>query len=385
MYAATSSSRRCRPPRLSAATIRLRVSVAPAAGVGAMARMARASVLARLLVWSERGEEAGIELAEDGADLLQGFGPSPGRVLVGAGQHRDRLGQLGVVGQRSVDVAVGAQNVGQQHGVGVVGLAACGRVAFTVAGDRHRVDRVDRPAGSYQGGDQQPARGFDRDRHGRLLAVAARGQQFGEFAEPVDGLGNPFLGQQCAPAVDDGDVVVPFGPVDTAEHAHRCPPRVGRWSWSKPAARARGDLIARLWAFPPMSRSRSQRPASPSLRLRARRLARVKVSILMTGGRTMSRTLSVKVPRTSSTHRTIKPALGATHRLAGLPRGLSGSIGYQAYRRLRWPLAALLDGCGRRFPSGRWHRVEGGQWDRRLLPVRGVGDIGGAGHGEAGV
>ena len=164
MCAATPSRRRCRPPRLSAATIRLRVSVAPAAGVGAMARMARASVLARLGgVVGECGEEAGIELAEDRADLLQGFGPSPGRVLVGAGQHGDRLRQLRVARQRSVDVAVGAQNVGQQHGVGVVGLAACGRVAFPVAGDRHRV-RWHRPASQFPPGQRPAARAGFRSR-----------------------------------------------------------------------------------------------------------------------------------------------------------------------------------------------------------------------------
>jgi hypothetical protein len=37
------------------------------------------------------------------------------------------------------------QDVGQQHGVGVVGLAAGHRVPLAVAGHRQRVDRIHRP------------------------------------------------------------------------------------------------------------------------------------------------------------------------------------------------------------------------------------------------
>jgi hypothetical protein len=67
----------------------------------------------------------------------------PDRVLLGAGQHGDGLGELAVGGQRPVGVQVGAQDVGQDDRVAVVGLAARDRVPVPVAGHRHRVDRVD--------------------------------------------------------------------------------------------------------------------------------------------------------------------------------------------------------------------------------------------------
>jgi hypothetical protein len=44
------------------------------------------------------------------------------RVLVGAGEHRDRLTQFTVGGQRSVQVGIDTHDVGQCHRVGVIGL-----------------------------------------------------------------------------------------------------------------------------------------------------------------------------------------------------------------------------------------------------------------------
>jgi len=98
--------------------------------------------------------------------------------LLGAGQHRDGLGELGVGGQRPVGVGVGAQDVGQHDRVAVVGLAARDRVPVPVAGDRHRVDGVDGAAGGAQARGQQPARGLDGHRDGIFGAVAMGGEQF---------------------------------------------------------------------------------------------------------------------------------------------------------------------------------------------------------------
>ena len=70
------------------------------------------------------GQEAGEVLAQVGAEPVVRGGAVPDGVLLGAGQHRDGLGQLGVGGQRPVRVHVGAQHVGQDERVAVVGFPA---------------------------------------------------------------------------------------------------------------------------------------------------------------------------------------------------------------------------------------------------------------------
>ena len=51
-------------------------------------------------------------------------GAGPDCVLLGPGEDRDGLSELGVGGQGSVRVSVGAQDIGQHDRVAVVGLAA---------------------------------------------------------------------------------------------------------------------------------------------------------------------------------------------------------------------------------------------------------------------
>jgi hypothetical protein len=68
----------------------------------------------------ERGQEGGKVLAQVGAQLVVRGGAGPDCVLLGAGQHRDGLGQLAVGGQRPVGVHVGAQHVRQHHGVALI-------------------------------------------------------------------------------------------------------------------------------------------------------------------------------------------------------------------------------------------------------------------------
>jgi len=105
----------------------------------------------------ERGEEAGEVLAQAGAELVVRGGAVPDRVLLGAGQHRDGLGELAAGRQRPVRVHVGAQHAGQDERVAVAGLAPGDRVPVPVPGHRHRVHRVDRPGRGAQARDQQPA------------------------------------------------------------------------------------------------------------------------------------------------------------------------------------------------------------------------------------
>ena len=92
-----------------------------------------------------------------------------------------------------------------------------------VAGHRHRVDRVD-PAGGAQAGHQQAARCLDRHRDGVLGAVAVLGEQVQQPGQAGRVIADPRPGQQPAVPVDEGDVVVVFGPVDPAEYVQLIPP-----------------------------------------------------------------------------------------------------------------------------------------------------------------
>jgi len=147
-------------------------------------------------------------------------GAVPDRVLLGAGQHGDGLGQLGVGGQRPVRVQVGAQHVGQDDRVAVVRFAARHTVPVPVAGHRHRVDGVDLAAGGAQARDQQPAGCLDRHRHQVIGGVAVLGEQGQQLGEPGRVVADPAAGQQLPVPVHQGDVVVIFGPVDPAEYVH---------------------------------------------------------------------------------------------------------------------------------------------------------------------
>jgi hypothetical protein len=116
--------------------------------------------------------------------------------LLGAGQHRDRLRQLGIGRQWPVRVQVGAQDVRQDDRVAVVGFAARDGVPVPVAGHRHRVDRVDRAAGGAQAGDKQATRCLDGHRHRVTGAVAVLGEQAQQRGEPGGVVADPAAGQQ---------------------------------------------------------------------------------------------------------------------------------------------------------------------------------------------
>jgi hypothetical protein len=96
---------------------------------------------------------------------------------LGAGQHRDGLGQLGIGWQGPVGGPVGAQDVGQDERVAGVRFLAGDRVAIAVAVHRLGVDRVERAAGGAQAGDQQASVGLDGHRDGVLGAVPGVGKE----------------------------------------------------------------------------------------------------------------------------------------------------------------------------------------------------------------
>jgi hypothetical protein len=48
-------------------------------------------------------------------------------------------------------------------------------------------------------------------------AIAGFGEQFDQLSEPAGVVGDTLLGDQPAAVVDDGDVVMGFGPINASE------------------------------------------------------------------------------------------------------------------------------------------------------------------------
>jgi hypothetical protein len=161
-------------------------------------------------------QERRVILAQHRPQFVAGLTASPDRVLLGARQNRDGLNEFAVGGQRAVQVGVDPQDIGQHHRIGVVGLRAGHRVPFPVAGHSHRVDREHRAPSRAQRGHQQPPRGLDRDRDQILGAVAGGGEHLGQRAESGRVVTDALLGHQFSGTVDDRDVVMAFGPVNSA-------------------------------------------------------------------------------------------------------------------------------------------------------------------------
>ena len=93
-----------------------------------------------------------------------GNDPVPGCVLLRSGQDGNGPCLVAVSRQRPVRRHVRAQQVRQDQGVTGIGLAASDGVPIPVTCDRQRIDRIDRPPGRAQGGDEKPAPCLDRHR-----------------------------------------------------------------------------------------------------------------------------------------------------------------------------------------------------------------------------
>ena len=153
-------------------------------------------------------------------------GAVPDRVLLGAGQHRDGLGQFGVGGQRAVRGQVGAQDVGQHQRVAGVGLLArrprAGPGSGTPAsGLIANTGRARWPAGRRPAG-----RGWSRSPpgSGRSALSPASASSSSSAANPAASSPIRRLADELAVVVDQGDVVVVFGPVDAAAHCRHSVP-----------------------------------------------------------------------------------------------------------------------------------------------------------------
>jgi hypothetical protein len=146
---------------------------------------------------TQRGQRAGVELPQRAPQRVDVPLPRPDQVLVGAGQHLDRLGQGAVAGDLAVVVPVGADQVGQHLGVAAVGLGPGAAVAAAVVADHLGVDRIDLVAGGQQRTDQQAAVGLDPDRHlSRLLGMG--GDQLVQLSYPGQPIVDPVGGEHAA-------------------------------------------------------------------------------------------------------------------------------------------------------------------------------------------
>ena len=111
---------------------------------------------------------------------------------------------------------IGAQNVGQQHRVGGIGLRPRHLMAGPVTRGCQRVDRVDRPSGHSQRRHPQSAIGFDRHWDRMLRGVAGFGQHAQEVDEAGGVVADASARHYTSIGVDDGDVVMFCGPIYSA-------------------------------------------------------------------------------------------------------------------------------------------------------------------------
>jgi len=140
----------------------------------------------------------------------------PDEALVGTGDQLDRLGELGVAGDRAVVVTIGPNQIREHLGIAGIGLGARGGAAISIPIHRHRVDREHPVPGGHQGAHEEPA--IDLDAHDHLFGLlGVIGDHLVEPHHSLHSLGDPTLGELCPPLIHQADVVVMLGPIDPDE------------------------------------------------------------------------------------------------------------------------------------------------------------------------
>ena len=122
-------------------------------------------------------------------------------------------------GSGPVRAGIGAHNIGQQHRVGGIGFGPRHRIPCPIPRRRQRIDRIDHPAGFAQSGHQQATIGFDPHRDRIRGAVTSLGQQRQQLREPRRVVADPSAGHHPAVVVDDSDIVMFSGPIDSTKQA----------------------------------------------------------------------------------------------------------------------------------------------------------------------
>ena len=165
---------------------------------------------------AQGGQGARVELPQGAAQRIHVPPSAPDQVLVGAGQHFDRLDLWAVAGDRAVVVAVGADQVGQHLGVAAVGLGPRAAMAAAVAAHHLWIDRIHLVAGGQQRPHQQAPVGLNPDRHlCRVLGMG--GHQGVQLAHAGQAVADPPGGQHGPILVQQAQVMVGLAPVDPQE------------------------------------------------------------------------------------------------------------------------------------------------------------------------
>src|SRR5260370_16235259 len=98
----------------------------------------------------ERAQGSGVKVTQRVAKLVDLALSSPDQTLMSSGKYLDRLGEVGVSGQRPIFVAVGADEVRQDPSIAGVGLRTRGRMAVSIAARGQRINGIDLVAGGHQ-------------------------------------------------------------------------------------------------------------------------------------------------------------------------------------------------------------------------------------------
>ena len=111
---------------------------------------------------TEQPDGAGKAAFQLAGELVDQRDPGLDQVLAGARQRPQDLGRLAVWGERGQAVAVGAQHISQQVGVGRIGLGPAGPIPAAQALDLPRGDHHHAQVGLQHGFHQRTVGAFDR-------------------------------------------------------------------------------------------------------------------------------------------------------------------------------------------------------------------------------
>jgi hypothetical protein len=151
--------------------------------------------------------EAAFQLA---GELVDQRDPGLDQVLAGARQRPQDLGRLAVWGERGQAVAVGAQHISQQQGVGGIGLGPAGPIPAAQALDLPRGDYHHAQVGLQHGFHQRAVGAFDRH-----AGHPEGAQTLAEPGKALAGVGNLEAGTELAGLVNHADRMGLGRPVDT--------------------------------------------------------------------------------------------------------------------------------------------------------------------------
>ncbi len=140
----------------------------------------------------------------------------PDQLLVASCHDLDGLDAGAVASDRSVILPIGPNQVSQHLGVPRIGLGARHRVPISIAAHREGIDGEDRVAGGHQVMYEKAAVGLEADDEFNWRAPELRGKLV-EPCDSDDALGDAESRPLSPQLIQNTDVVVLFGPVDTHE------------------------------------------------------------------------------------------------------------------------------------------------------------------------